>query len=1173
MIFNNHGELETEEEIIDKEESSKEDGDGEYAEEGELLVTRRTLSGQMLEEDNCQRENLFHTRCQVHRKHHRPYKLQWLNECGELKVTKQVKVFFSIGRYKDEVLCDVVPMKACHILLGRPWQFDRQVTHDGFQNRYSFVLREESITLNPMTPKQILQDQILREKKRECEKRKEKGKEESENESEKRMKDSKEGEKESKVARRKKKEREKEEKESLLVARKSEIKEALFSRQNLIVLVYKEAMLNSYDLTSSLPSVVTSLLQDYEDVFPDEMPPGLPPIRGIEHQIDFIPGASLPNRPAYRTNPEETKEIQRQIQEWMAKGYVKESLSPCAVPVLLVPKKDGTWRMCVDCRAINNITIRYRHPIPRIDDMLDELNGSTIFSKIDLKSGYHQIRIKEGDEWKTAFKTKHGLYEWLVMTFGLSNAPSTCMRLMNHVLRAFIGKFVVVYFDDILVYSRTLEEHVTHLKQVLEVLRKEWLFGNLKKCDFCTNKVIFLGFVVSSEGNTVDEEKVKAIQDWPTPTTIGEVRSFHGLASFYRRFVKDFSTMAAPLNELTKKNVPFKWGNAQEKAFQAIKEKLTHASFASPSRLCGIGIGGVLMQGGRPVAYFSEKLSGPTLNYPTYDKELYALVRVLETWQHYLWPKEFVIHSDHEALKYIKSQSKLSRRHAKWVEFIESFPYVIKHKKGKENIVADALSRRYVLLSIMDAKILGFELIKDLYANDVDFANQLCVPNCSIRSLLLKEAHSGGLMGHFGISKTLGVLSEHFYWQKMRRDVEKFVGKCIVCHKAKSKLNPHGLYMPLPIPSVPWEDISMDFVLGLPRSKRGRDSIFVVVDRFSKMAHFIACHKVDDASNIANLFFQEIVRLHGMPRTIVSDRDAKFLSYFWKTLWGKLGTKLLFSTACHPQTDGQTEVVNRTLSTLLRTIVKKNLRSWEECLPHVEFAYNRAIHSTTKFSPFQIVYGFNPLAPIDLIPLPLQERVNMDGKKRAEFVKQIHEKVKSNIERMTQQYMNRANKGRKRVIFEPGDLVWLHLRKERFPDKRKSKLMPRGDGPFRVLERINDNSYKLDLPGQYGVSATFNVSDLSPFYDADNEESRTTPFQEGEDDRNIKGVQQAKEIQDPMDQDLTIGSGPMTRERLKRMQEVIQAQSNLVLANGIKSQSEAQHVSLISLIQAQGSPQ
>ncbi|KAL0439530.1 UNVERIFIED_CONTAM: Retrovirus-related Pol polyprotein from transposon.6 [Sesamum latifolium] len=386
MIFNNHGELEIEGESTDKEESSQEDGDGEYAEEGEALVTRRALSAQTLEKDNCQRENLFHTRCQVQGK-------------------------------------------------------------------------------------------------------------------------------------------------------------------------------------------------DYEDVFPDEIPP------------------------AYRTNLEETKEIQRQIQEWMTKGYVRESLSPCVAPVLLVPKKDGAWRMCIDCRAINNITIRYRHPIPRIHDMLDELNG----------------------------------------------------------------KFVVVYFDDILVYSRTLEEHVTHLKQVLEVLREENLFGNLKN----------------------------------------------------------------PIERVNQEECSIQVGKRTKKAFQAIKEKLTHApllalpdfgkTFEIECDASGIGIGGVLMQGGRPIAYFSEKLSGPILNYPTYDKELYALVRVLETWQHYLWPKKFVIHFDHEVLKYIKSQIKLSRRHAKWVEFIELFPYVIKHKKGKENIVADALSRRYALLSMLDAKILGFEFIKDLYANDVDF--------------------------------------------------------------------------------------------------------------------------------------------------------------------------------------------------------------------------------------------------------------------------------------------------------------------------------------------------------------------------------------------------------------------------------------------------------------------
>ncbi|KAH9705015.1 Endonuclease [Citrus sinensis] len=473
--------------------------------------------------------------------------------------------------------------------------------------------------------------------------------------------------------------------------------------------------------------------KDFDDVFPNEVPNGLPPIRGIEHQIDFVPGATIPNRPAYRSNPEETKELQRQVEELLAKGYVRESMSPCAVLVLLVPKKDGTWRMCVDCRAINKITVKYRHPILRLDDMLDELHGSCVFSKIDLKSGYHQIRIREGDEWKTAFKTKYGLYEWLVMPFGLSNAPSTFMRLMNHVLRAFIGKFVVVYFDDILIYSKGLDEHIEHLQSVLTVLRKEKLYANLKKCSFCTNQIVFLGYVVSAKGIEVDEEKVKAIKEWPTPKTVSEVRSFHGLASFYRRFVKDFSTLAAPLTEIVKKHVGFKWGSEQEKAFNLIKEKLVSApllalpdftkTFEIECDASGIGIGAVLMQEGRPIAYFSEKLGGAALNYPTYDKEMYALVRALETWQHYLLPKEFVIHTDHESLKHLKGQGKLHKRHAKWVEFIEPFPYVIKYKQGKENVVADALSRRYALISTLNAKLLGFEYIKELYANDPDFAN------------------------------------------------------------------------------------------------------------------------------------------------------------------------------------------------------------------------------------------------------------------------------------------------------------------------------------------------------------------------------------------------------------------------------------------------------------------
>jgi hypothetical protein len=375
---------------------------------------------------------------------------------------------------------------------------------------------------------------------------------------------------------------EKQKKQVSFYAKASDVKSAFYTNQPIFVLLYKDACFNTNELDESLPSVVVSLLQEYEDVFPNDVPSGLPPIKGIGHQIDFVPGATIPNRPTYWSNPEETKELQWQVEELMAKGHVRESMSPCAVPVLLVPKKDGTWRKCVDCRAITNITVKYRHPIPRLADMLDELHGSCVFTKIDLKSGYHQIRMKEGDEWKTTFKTKYGLYEWLVIPFGLTNAPSTFMRLMNHALRAFLGRFVVVYFDDILVYSKSLDEHVDYLHCVLAVLRKEKLNANLKKCSFCLDKVVFLGYVVSANGIAVDEEKVKAVKEWPTPKYITEEK--------------------------------------------------------------------------QPIAYFSEKLNGTALNYQTYDKELYALVRALETWQHYLWLKEFVIHTDHESLKHLKGQ-------------------------------------------------------------------------------------------------------------------------------------------------------------------------------------------------------------------------------------------------------------------------------------------------------------------------------------------------------------------------------------------------------------------------------------------------------------------------------------------------------------------------------------
>jgi hypothetical protein len=387
--------------------------------------------------------------------------------------------------------------------------------------------------------------------------------------------------------------------------------------------------------------------------------------------------------------------------------------------------------MCVNCRAINNITIRYRFCIPMLDDMLDELSGSTIFTKIDLQSGYHQIRIKLGIEWKTAFKTKFGLYEWLVTSFGLTNAPSTFMRLMNEVFHSFISKFVVVYFDGILIYSKSLDKHIEHLRAVFGALREARLFANLEKCTFCIDRVTFLGYVVTPQGIEVDEAKIEVINSWPILVTLTQLQSFLGLAGFYRCFVRDFSTIAVPLNDRMKKGVPFCWGAAQEHSFDTLIDKLTQAqlvqlpdfgkTFELKCDASGIGIGGVLLQEGKPIVYFSEKLSGHSLNYSTYDKELYALVRILETWQYYLWSKEFVIHSDHESLKHIRGQAKLNKHHAKWVEFIEIFSYIIELKKGKENVIADALSRCYTMLSQLDHNFFGLESIKELYATDVDF--------------------------------------------------------------------------------------------------------------------------------------------------------------------------------------------------------------------------------------------------------------------------------------------------------------------------------------------------------------------------------------------------------------------------------------------------------------------
>ena len=892
-------------------------------------------------------------------------------------------------------------------------------------------------------------------------------------------------------------------------------------------------LINKPELQPKIEEV--KVVRDFKGVFPEKLD-SLPPEREIEFSIDLVPDTMPLSKAPYRMAPAELKELKMQLQDLLDSGFIRPSSSPWGSPVLFVKKKDGALRMCIDYRGLNQVTIKNKYPLPRIDELFDQLQGSTVFSKLDLRQGYYQLRIKESDIPKTALNSRYGHYEFVVMPFGLTNAPAAFMDLMHRVFHKYLDQFVVVFIDDILVYSKNESDHEQHLRIVLETLQSHKLYAKFSKCEFWLSEVAFLGHIISSEGLSVDPSKIEAIMSWKRPESTTEVRSFLGLAGYYRKFVKDYSKIAGPLSALTSKTLKFAWNDQCEKSFQELKRRLTEApiltlpdgseDFMVYTDASKEGLGCVLMQRGKVIAYASRKWKAHEGKYATHDMELAAVIFALGKWRHYLYGAKFTVLTDHKSLKYVFTQKELNNRQRRWMELLEDYDCTIQYHPGKANVVADALSRKVYAanLSVSDMTVMfsnltlrsnmgeligeaqaldeGFQNIKSTLSDpkNLDFSiddkgllrfrGRLCVPSDEqLKKLILEEAHNSRYSAHPGGTKMYQDLKKSFWWNNMRREVAQYVQRCLVCQQVKAEhQKPGGLLQPLEIPEWKWEEITMDFVTGLPPSRGGYDSIWVVVDRLTKSAHFLPVKTTYTAEKLAEIYRDEIIRLHGIPKSIVSDRDPKFVSRLWKQVQQGLGTKLKFSTAAHPQTDGQSERTIQTLEDLLRMCVLDHGGHWARHLPLIEFAYNNSYQASIGMAPYELLYGKKCRSPLYW---DLGDRIystESTGLPTNEMLQEAMEKVRLIRERLkTAQNRQKsyADNRRRDLEFEVGDYVFLKLspRKGFVRIGTQAKLNPRYIGPYQITDRVGAVAYRLLLPASVtGIHNVFHVSQLRKYY-------------------------------------------------------------------------------------------
>ena len=814
--------------------------------------------------------------------------------------------------------------------------------------------------------------------------------------------------------------------------------------------------------------------QDYQDVFylSGDI---LSSTQATRHSIRVEPGTEPINTRPYRLPETQKVEVEKQVEKLLKEGVIEESNSPWNSPILVVAKKADAsgqqkFRLVVDYRKLNEKTVGDAYPLPDITEILDQLGHSKYFSCLDLAMGYQQIEMDPSDRDKTAFSTKQGHWAYRKMPFGLRTAPATFMRLMNTVLSGLTGTRCFVFLDDIILYANSLAEHDAKLRTVFGRLRKYSLKLQPDKCEFLRKEVSYLGHVISEDGVRPDPKKIESIENFPTPKTTKQLKGFLGLAGYYRRFVPQFSKIAAPLHKLLKKDAKYEWEEEQENAFQSLKLKLMSQpilqypdfsrEFILTTDASNEGAGAILSQGeigkDRPIAYASRSFNKSEKNYSTVEKELAAIVWGIKYFRPYLYGRKFKVVSDHKPLTWIMSVKDPGSRLLRWRLQLEEYDYEIVYKPGSQNSNADALSR----IGALNREVSDSEEIDE-----------------EMKGKILHENHDSILGGHRGMNKTYQAIRQHYSWPNMKKEIEEYVRKCTKCQLNKALRAKKKAPMEITTTaSHPFEKCSLDIVGPLVESESGNKYILTFQDELSKFIVAIPLPQ-QDAETVAKAFVLNIVLKFGAPAKILTDQGSNFLSNLFKNVCKLLRIRKMQTTAFHPESNGSLERSHRVRAEYLRHYVSEDQRNWDEFVPYAVYVYNTTTHTATELTPFELVYGFKSEVPSALRDSPSiqynYEDYLTELKGRLQTAHEVaRQKLILHKEKSKEQY----DKGTEPFKLEVGQQVLLY--DETVRRGRSKKLSPQYIGPYEVLSVNGVNATIKKGRGTQRV----HVNRLKPFF-------------------------------------------------------------------------------------------